>query len=162
MTRLYSLDRMHYHRKRWEIPLSFQMMAKVEIRDVAIAYNNRVSLETYLIVLRNELLEPWWFTIWFHRFWSGRNHFSLMKQLKLRRHLSSNVCTIYDEEMEDFSNSPTRSLTLDKQERWHDTCSFCRWPMWSSGNYAKRWCWGFGWFINMVKLQIVRGRLKRR
>ena len=33
-------------------------MAKVEIRDVAIAYNNRVSLETYLIVLRNELLEP--------------------------------------------------------------------------------------------------------
>ena len=52
------------------------MMAKVEIHDVAIAYNNLVSLETYLIVLRNELLEPWWFTIWFHRFWSGRNHFS--------------------------------------------------------------------------------------
>ena len=32
------------------------MMAKVEIHDVAIAYNNLVSLETYLIVLRNELL----------------------------------------------------------------------------------------------------------
>ena len=32
------------------------MMEKVEIRDVAIAYNNLVSLETYLIVLRNELL----------------------------------------------------------------------------------------------------------
>jgi hypothetical protein len=27
-------------------------------------------------VLRNELLDPWRFTIWFHRFWSGRNHFS--------------------------------------------------------------------------------------
>jgi hypothetical protein len=32
------------------------MMSKVEIRDVVIAYNNLVSLETYLIVLRNELL----------------------------------------------------------------------------------------------------------
>ena len=32
------------------------MMEKVEIRDVAIVYNNLVSLETYLIVLRNELL----------------------------------------------------------------------------------------------------------
>ena len=160
MTRLYSLYRMHYHRKRWEIPLSFQMMAKVEIRDVAIAYNNRVSLETYLIVLRNELLEPWWFTIWFHRFWSGRNHFSSAA-------VTFDICQvtfvpfIMSRWEWDNSNSPTQSLTLDKQERWHDTCSFCRWPMWSSGNNARRWCWGFGWFINMVKLHIVRGRLKQ-
>ena len=32
------------------------MMERVGTRDVAIAYNNLVSLETYLIVLRNELL----------------------------------------------------------------------------------------------------------
>jgi hypothetical protein len=32
------------------------MMKKVELRDGAIEYNNLVSLETYLIVLRNKLL----------------------------------------------------------------------------------------------------------
>ncbi len=56
VTRLYSLYRMHYHRKKMGDSTELPMMSKVEIRDVAIANNNLVSLETYLIVLRNELL----------------------------------------------------------------------------------------------------------
>ena len=117
---------MHYHRKRWEIPLSFQMMAKVEIRDVAIAYNNRVSLETYLIVLRNELLRSMTIHNLVPPFLIGEeSFFPWWNNWSYSPHLSSNVRTIYDEEMGDFSNSPTWSLTLDKKERWHDTCSFC-------------------------------------
>ncbi len=43
-------------------------LERVEIGDVAIAYDNPISLVTYLLVMRNALLIPSILTIYFHHF----------------------------------------------------------------------------------------------
>jgi hypothetical protein len=106
------------------------MMEQVEIGDVAIAYDDPISLVTYLLVMRNALLIPSMSHNLLPPFLIREASLFLDETPKFQSaDLSLDNHTIYDEETGmrihlqlngTFSYFPTRPLTLEEQENWDD------------------------------------------
>jgi hypothetical protein len=105
-------------------------MEKVEIVDVAIAYDNPISLVTYLLVMRNALLIPSMSHNLLPPFLIREASLFLDETPKFQStDLSLDNHTIYDEETGmrihlqlngTLSYFPTRPLTLAEQENWDE------------------------------------------
>ena len=105
-------------------------MERVEIGDVAIAYDDPISLVTYLLVMRNALLIPSMSHNLLPPFLIREASLFLNETPKFQStDLSLDNHTIYDEETGmkihlqlngTFSYFPTRPLTLEEQETWDE------------------------------------------
>ena len=105
------------------------VLERVEIGDVAIAYDDPISLVTYLLVMRNALLIPSMSHNLLPPFLIREASLFLDETPKFQStELSLDNHTIYDEETGmrihlqlngTFSYFPTRPLTLEEQENWN-------------------------------------------
>ena len=103
---------------------------RVEIGDVAFAYDDPYSQRTYLLVMRNSLLIPTMDHNLLPPFLVREASLFLDETPKFQStDLSRNNHTIYDDESGmrihlqlngTFSYFPTRALTVDEQERWDE------------------------------------------
>ncbi len=106
------------------------VMEKVEIGDVAIAYDNPITLQTYLLVLRNALLIPTMDHNLLPPFLVREVSLFIEKTPKFQStSLSRNNHTICDNETGlridlqlngTFLYFPTRALTIEEQSQWDE------------------------------------------